>query len=86
MEDLTPWAFRAFEGPHRILSVNTPCASGRPRHFLFRHNFKAAVYLHNDVGGNNNKARYWARGSRLPRRDSHPLEHAALPGRTDPNP
>ena len=28
------------------------------------------------------KARYWARGSRLPRRDSHPLEHAALPGRT----
>jgi len=30
------------------------------------------------------KARYWARGSRLPRRDSHPLEHAALPGRTDP--
>ena len=30
------------------------------------------------------KARYWARGARLPRRDSHPLEHAALPGRTDP--
>jgi len=30
------------------------------------------------------KARYWARGSRLPRRDSHPLEHAALPGRTVP--
>jgi hypothetical protein len=30
------------------------------------------------------KARYWARGSRLPRRDFHPLEHAALPGRTDP--
>ena len=31
------------------------------------------------------KARYWARGARLPRRDSHPLEHAALPGRTDPS-
>jgi hypothetical protein len=31
------------------------------------------------------KARYWARGSRLPRRDLHPLEHAALPGRTVPN-
>ena len=31
------------------------------------------------------KARYWARGSRLPRRDSHPLEHAALPGRTVPD-
>ena len=31
------------------------------------------------------KARYWARGSRLPRRDSHPLEHAALPGRTVPH-
>jgi hypothetical protein len=31
------------------------------------------------------KARYWARGSRIPRRDSHPLEHAALPGRTVPN-
>jgi hypothetical protein len=30
------------------------------------------------------KARYWARGSRLPRRDFHPLEHAALPGRTVP--
>ena len=30
------------------------------------------------------KARYWARGARLPRRDSHPLEHAALPGRTGP--
>lgn len=30
------------------------------------------------------KARYWARGARLPRRDSHPLEHAALPGRTVP--
>jgi hypothetical protein len=30
------------------------------------------------------KARYWARGSRLPRRDSHPLEHATLPGRTVP--
>ena len=30
------------------------------------------------------KARYWARGARLPRRDSHPLEHATLPGRTDP--
>ncbi len=30
------------------------------------------------------KARYWARGTRLPRRDSHPLEHAALPGRTGP--
>jgi len=30
------------------------------------------------------KARYGARGSRLPRRDSHPLEHAALPGRTVP--
>ena len=30
------------------------------------------------------KARYWARGSRLPRRDFHPLEHAALPGRTRP--
>ena len=30
------------------------------------------------------KARYWARGSRLPRRDSYPLEHAALPGRTVP--
>ena len=31
------------------------------------------------------KARYWARGSRLPRRDLHPLEHAALPGRTVPD-
>jgi hypothetical protein len=31
------------------------------------------------------KARYWARGSRLPRRDFHPLEHAALPGRTVPS-
>jgi hypothetical protein len=31
------------------------------------------------------KARYWARGARLPRRDSHPLEHAVLPGRTVPN-
>jgi len=30
------------------------------------------------------KAGYWARGSRLPRRDSHPLDHAALPGRTVP--
>jgi hypothetical protein len=30
------------------------------------------------------KARYWARGARLPRRDFHPLEHAALPGRTVP--
>jgi hypothetical protein len=30
------------------------------------------------------KARYWARGARLPRRDSHPLDHAALPGRTVP--
>jgi hypothetical protein len=30
------------------------------------------------------KARYWARGARLPRRDSHPLEHATLPGRTCP--
>lgn len=30
------------------------------------------------------KARYWACGSRLPRRDSHPLEHTALPGRTVP--
>jgi len=30
------------------------------------------------------KGRYGARGSRLPRRDSHPLEHAALPGRTVP--
>jgi len=30
------------------------------------------------------KARYWARGARLPRRDSHPLEHATLPGRTVP--
>ena len=30
------------------------------------------------------KARYWARGARLPRRDFHPLEHAALPGRTGP--
>jgi hypothetical protein len=30
------------------------------------------------------KARYWARGSRLPRLDSHPLENAALPGRTVP--
>jgi len=32
------------------------------------------------------KARYWARGSRLPRRDFHPLEHAALPGRTESKP
>jgi hypothetical protein len=32
------------------------------------------------------KARYWARGARLPRRDSHPLEHAALPGRTESKP
>jgi hypothetical protein len=32
------------------------------------------------------KARYWARGARLPRRESHPLEHAALPGRTVPLP
>ena len=31
------------------------------------------------------KARYWARGARLPRRDFHPLEHAALPGRTVPD-
>jgi hypothetical protein len=30
------------------------------------------------------KARYWARGARLPRRDSHPLEHAALLGHTIP--
>jgi hypothetical protein len=28
------------------------------------------------------KARYWARGERLPRWDSHPLKYAALPGRT----
>ena len=32
------------------------------------------------------KARDWARASRLPRQDSHPLEHAALPGRTGPCP
>ncbi len=30
------------------------------------------------------KARYRARGARLPGRDSHPLEHATLPGRTIP--
>ncbi len=29
------------------------------------------------------KTRYRARGARLPGRDFHPLEHAALPGRTD---
>ena len=31
------------------------------------------------------KARYWARGSRLPRWDSHPLDYATLPSRTVPN-
>jgi len=30
------------------------------------------------------KARYWARGSRLPRWDLHPLDYATLPSRTDP--
>ncbi len=30
------------------------------------------------------RARYWARGARLPRQDSHPLEHATLPGQTNP--
>jgi hypothetical protein len=30
------------------------------------------------------KARYWARGSRLPRWDLHPLDYATLPSRTVP--
>jgi len=30
------------------------------------------------------KARYWARGSRLPRWDFHPLDYATLPSRTVP--
>jgi hypothetical protein len=31
------------------------------------------------------KARYWARGSRLPRWDLHPLDYATLPSRTVPH-